>query len=63
MLGLAGLPGHVDGDAQQATGGSLQIHQIKPQTGDGLLDSLLPGHALQMPLLTVIFGRPKKKGR
>jgi hypothetical protein len=45
--GTGGCPGWadpraVDRDAQQTAGGSLQIHQVKTQSGDGLLDGVLP---------------------
>ncbi|MCY1370830.1 hypothetical protein D9M69_579390 [compost metagenome] len=39
------FPRQIDRDLQQATARALQLHQVKTQSGDGLLYDLLPSHA------------------
>ena len=41
---LAGLPRQINGDAQHTPGGTLQLHQVVTQPGNGLLNCVLPCH-------------------
>ena len=37
-------PGQIDRDAQQASGGAFNLHQVITQSGHGLIDDLLQAH-------------------